>query len=198
MAARRRGRAETAAVLQDAFDLKALAGCDVVLSCQGGDYTQKVYGALRGAGWSGYWIDAASTLRMADDAVIILDPVNRDVIDRALGSGVKTFAGGNCTVSLMLMAMGGLFREGLVEWASSMTYQAASGAGAAKMLELMQQMGRLTDAARSAPAADALCVEKRCDSGAAERLPSCGRVRRAAGRKPAGMDRQGDAGRADA
>jgi aspartate-semialdehyde dehydrogenase len=148
------------AVLHNAFDLKALAGCDAVLSCQGGEYTQKVYGALRGAGCGGYWIDAASTLRMADDAVIILDPVNRDVIDKALGSGVKTFAGGNCTVSLMLMAMGGLFREGLVEWASSMTYQAASGAGAAKMLELMQQMGRLTDAARSAPAADALSVER--------------------------------------
>ncbi|NWF83994.1 MAG: aspartate-semialdehyde dehydrogenase [Bryobacteraceae bacterium] len=147
------------APLQDAFDLKALASCDVLLSCQGGDYTKKVYGGLRSAGWDGYWIDAASTLRMADDAVIILDPVNRDVIDRALASGVKTFAGGNCTVSLMLMAMAGLFREGLVEWISSMTYQAASGAGAAKMLELMQQMDRLTAAAKTAPQ-DALQVEK--------------------------------------
>jgi len=148
------------AVLHDAFDLKTLSGCDVVVSCQGGEYTQKVYSPLRGAGWNGYWIDAASARRMAEDAVIILDPVNRNVIDKALGAGVKTFVGGNCTVSLMLMGMGGLFREGLVEWMSTMTYQAASGAGAAKMLELMQQMGRLTDAARSAPAPDALQVEQ--------------------------------------
>jgi aspartate-semialdehyde dehydrogenase len=147
------------AVLEDAYDLKALAACPVILTCQGGDYTGKVYGELRKNGWQGYWIDAASTLRMADDAVIILDPVNRPVIDRALGAGVKAFAGGNCTVSLMLMALGGLFREGLVEWASSMTYQAASGAGAAKMLELMKQMESLTDAANSAPAGDALSVE---------------------------------------
>lgn len=147
------------APLRDAYDLTALAACDVVLSCQGGDYTKQVFGALRSAGWKGYWIDAASTLRLADDAVIILDPVNRGVIDRALASGVKTYVGGNCTVSLMLMAMAGLFREGLVEWISSMTYQAASGAGAAKMLELMQQMDRLTAAAKSAPA-DALQVEK--------------------------------------
>jgi aspartate-semialdehyde dehydrogenase len=147
------------APLADAFDLKALAACDVVLSCQGGEYTQKVFGPLRSSGWNGYWIDAASTLRMADDAVIILDPVNRGVIDRALDSGVKTYVGGNCTVSLMLMAMAGLFREGLVEWMSSMTYQAASGAGAAKMLELMRQMEELTLAAKSAPS-DALQVER--------------------------------------
>jgi aspartate-semialdehyde dehydrogenase len=147
------------AVLQDAYDLKALASCPVILTCQGGDYTGKVYGELRKNGWQGYWIDAASTLRMADDAVIILDPVNRPVIDRALGAGVKAFAGGNCTVSLMLMGLGGLFREGLVEWASSMTYQAASGAGAAKMLELMKQMESLTEAANAAKAGDALSVE---------------------------------------
>ncbi|MEZ5353462.1 MAG: aspartate-semialdehyde dehydrogenase [Bryobacteraceae bacterium] len=115
---------------------------------------------MRAAGWNGYWIDAASTLRMADDAVIILDPVNRDGIDRALAAGVKSFIGGNCTVSLMLMALGGLFRHGLVEWVTSMTYQAASGAGAAKMLELMRQMEVLAGAAASSPATDALAVEK--------------------------------------
>jgi aspartate-semialdehyde dehydrogenase len=148
------------AKLIDAFDTTALASCEVILSCQGGDYTQKVYGALHGSGWKGHWIDAASTLRMADDSVIILDPVNRALIDRALASGVRTFVGGNCTVSLMLMALGGLFRENLVEWMSTMTYQAASGAGAAKMLELMQQMARLTAAAAASPAPDALSVEK--------------------------------------
>jgi aspartate-semialdehyde dehydrogenase len=148
------------ATLVDAYDLKTLASCDAVVSCQGGEYTQRVYGDLRKAGWQGYWIDAASTLRMADDAVIILDPVNRDVIDRALEAGVKAYIGGNCTVSLMLMGLGGLFREGLVEWMSTMTYQAASGAGAAKMLELMKQMGRLTRAAEASPAADALTVER--------------------------------------
>ena len=147
------------AVLQDAYDLKALAACPVLLSCQGGDYTTKVYAELRQSRWQGYWIDAASTLRMAEDAVIILDPVNRSVIDRALDSGLKAYIGGNCTVSLMLMAIGGLFREGLVEWVTSMTYQAASGAGAAKMLELMRQMDRLTAAANSLPNGDALSVE---------------------------------------
>ncbi len=146
------------AVLKDAHDLKALASCDVLVSCQGGEYTQKVYGELRSSGWRGYWIDAASTLRMADDSVIILDPVNRHVIDRALSSGVKNFIGGNCTVSLMLMGLGGLFREGLVEWVSSMTYQAASGAGAAKMLELMGQMDHLTTASKNS-GGDALKVE---------------------------------------
>jgi len=148
------------AVLEDAYDLKQLFGCDVVVSCQGGEYTQRVYSDLRRDGWMGYWIDAASTLRMADDAVIILDPVNRDVIDRSLDAGVKNYIGGNCTVSLMLMGLGGLFRAGLVEWVSSMTYQAASGAGAAKMLELMKQMDVLTAASKTAPAGDALLVEK--------------------------------------
>ncbi len=151
--------AASGATLLDAYDLKALAACEVLVSCQGGDYTGKVYGELLKSGWKGYWIDAASTLRMADDAVIILDPVNRGVIDSALKSGIKTYVGGNCTVSLMLMALGGLFREGLIEWASSMTYQAASGAGAAKMLELMRQMDRLTAASNSLPNGDALTVE---------------------------------------
>jgi aspartate-semialdehyde dehydrogenase len=147
------------AALADAHDLKALAACDAVVSCQGGEYTQAVYAPLRAGGWNGYWIDAASTLRMAPEAVIILDPVNRGLIDRSLDSGGKAFIGGNCTVSLMLMATAGLFRQGLVEWVSTMTYQAASGAGAAKMLELMDQMRHLTGAAQAAPAPDALSVE---------------------------------------
>jgi aspartate-semialdehyde dehydrogenase len=127
--------------LKDAKALGDLMACDVLVSCQGGDYTSDIHPKLRKAGWNGYWIDAASTLRMADSAVIILDPVNRNVIDRALDSGGRDFIGGNCTVSLMLMALTGLFREGLVEWVSAMTYQAASGAGAQQMRELVRQMG---------------------------------------------------------
>jgi len=127
--------------LQDASDLEALAKCDVIVTCQGGDYTNTVHPQLRAAGWTGYWVDAASALRMKDDAVIILDPVNRDVIDAGLKAGVRDYIGGNCTVSLMMMALGGLFRAGLVEWITSMTYQAASGAGAQNMRELIEQMG---------------------------------------------------------
>src|SRR5688572_29627902 len=129
------------APLKDAYSIDELKGLDVILTCQGGDYTGEVFPKLRQAGWNGYWIDAASSLRMQEDAVIILDPVNLDVIKNALARGVKNFIGGNCTVSLMLMAMGGLFRAGLVEWISAMTYQAASGAGAQNMRELIQQMG---------------------------------------------------------
>jgi aspartate-semialdehyde dehydrogenase len=128
-------------VLRDAQDLETLAVCDVILTCQGGDYTSAVHPKLRAAGWRGYWVDAASSLRMREDAVIVLDPVNRDVIDAALRAGVRDYIGGNCTVSLMLMALGGLLREDLVEWVSSMTYQAASGAGAPNMRELLEQMG---------------------------------------------------------
>jgi aspartate-semialdehyde dehydrogenase len=128
--------------VEDARDLEALATTDVLISCQGGDYTTEIYPRLREAGWDGYWIDAASTLRMADDAVIVLDPVNRPVIDEALANGVKSFIGGNCTVSLMLMATAGLFRAGLVEWITAMTYQSASGGGAQHMRELVTQMGR--------------------------------------------------------
>jgi aspartate-semialdehyde dehydrogenase len=135
------GGRKAAGPLQDANDLEALAKCDVVVTCQGGDYTNAVHPELRAAGWKGYWIDAASALRMKDDAVIILDPVNRRVIDAALKSGVKDYIGGNCTVSLMLMALNGLLREDLVEWITSMTYQAASGAGAPNMRELVAQMG---------------------------------------------------------
>jgi aspartate-semialdehyde dehydrogenase len=127
--------------LKDASDVEALAACDAIVTCQGGDYTDSVHPRLRTAGWKGYWIDAASALRMKDDAVIILDPVNRDVIDAALRSGARDFIGGNCTVSLMMMALGGLFRAGLIEWITSMTYQAASGAGAPNMRELLEQMG---------------------------------------------------------
>lgn len=129
--------------LQDAYDLSALSALDAVISCQGGDYTKEVHARLRSGGWQGYWIDAASTLRMDPDALIVLDPVNDQVIRDGLKSGVKDFIGGNCTVSLMLMALGGLFREGLVEWVSAMTYQAASGAGAQNMRELIQQMGTI-------------------------------------------------------
>ncbi len=129
--------------LQDAGDLEALMPMEAIVTCQGGDYTQRVHGALRRAGWRGYWIDAASTLRMEPGSVVVLDPVNRGVIDRALAAGVRDFIGGNCTVSLMLMALGGLFQRDLVEWATSMTYQAASGAGARNMRELLEQMGAL-------------------------------------------------------
>ena len=129
--------------LQDAMDLDALRAMDVIVTCQGGDYTGSVYGPLRETGWQGYWIDAASTLRMSGESVIVLDPVNRGVVDSGLDAGVKSFIGGNCTVSLMLMALGGLFEEDMVEWLTSMTYQAASGAGARNMRELVAQMGVL-------------------------------------------------------
>ena len=146
--------------LLDAKDLKALAACDILISCQGGDYTTEVFAPLRKSGWKGFWIDAASTLRMSDDAIIILDPVNDRVIREGLARGIKTFAGGNCTVSLMLMAVSGLFRAGLVEWITTMTYQAASGAGAAKMLELVKQMKCLTDATGAKLSGDALEVDR--------------------------------------
>ena len=134
------------APLLDANDVKAFAGLDAVISCQGGDYTKAMHPALRAAGFGGYWIDAASALRMKDDSVIILDPVNRGQIDAGLGRGVKDYIGGNCTVSLMLMATAGLFAQGWVEWVSTATYQAASGAGAKQMRELVAQMKALGDA----------------------------------------------------
>jgi aspartate-semialdehyde dehydrogenase len=132
-----------AGTLKDASDIAEFKKLDVILTCQGGDYTKAVHPELRKQGWQGYWIDAASGLRMEPNSVIILDPVNRNVIDAALKNGQKDFIGGNCTVSLMLMALGGLFRAGLVEWLTSMTYQAASGAGAPNMRELLSQMGVL-------------------------------------------------------
>ena len=127
--------------LKDARDIGELKVLDAIISCQGGDYTTEIFSQLRAAGWQGYWIDAASTLRMEKDAVIILDPVNLDLIQKSLANGGKNFIGGNCTNSILLMGLGGLFHAGLVEWVSSMTYQAASGAGAQNMRELLQQMG---------------------------------------------------------
>ncbi len=129
--------------LKDASSIDELKKLDVIVTCQGGDYTNDIFPKLRAAGWNGYWIDAASSLRMKDDAIIILDPVNNEVIKNGIAKGVKNYIGGNCTVSLMLMGLGGLFHAGLVEWVSSMTYQAASGAGAQNMRELISQMGTL-------------------------------------------------------
>lgn len=134
--------------LKDAKSIDELKRMDIVITCQGGDYTSEIFPKLRAAGWKGYWIDAASTLRMNDDAVIILDPVNSNVIKQALSKGVKNYIGGNCTVSLMLMALGALFQKNHVEWMSAMTYQAASGAGAQNMRELLKQMGEVHLAAK--------------------------------------------------
>ena len=150
--------------VQSATDIAALKALPVIIACQGGDYTNDIYPKLRAAGWKGYWIDAASALRMKDHAVIILDPVNMPVIEKALASGVRDYIGGNCTVSLMMMGLDGLFKQDLVEWMTCMTYQAASGAGAASMRELVQQMGHLGGAAQAAlddPAASALDIDQR-------------------------------------
>ncbi|MCY0855942.1 aspartate-semialdehyde dehydrogenase [Cupriavidus sp. D39] len=129
--------------LQDANDIEALKKCDVVLTAQGGDYTNEIFPQLRAAGWKGYWIDAASSLRMKDDAIVVLDPVNLGVIKDALAKGVKNFIGGNCTVSCMMIGLGGLFQHDLIDWMTSMTYQAASGGGAQHMRELLTQFGTL-------------------------------------------------------
>lgn len=150
--------------LRDAEDIRALAEMDMIVSCQGGDYTKAIHPKLRAAGWRGYWVDAASALRMKDDAVIVLDPVNRKRIDQALDKGLRDFVGGNCTVSLMLMGMQGLFDAGLVEWVTSMTYQSASGAGAKHMKELVAQMAGLVDAGRELaadPASQVLELDRR-------------------------------------
>ena len=151
--------------LKDAYDITELATTDIIVTCQGSDHTKKVHPELREAGWKGCWIDASSALRMNDESIIVLDPVNRDVIDKALASGVnKDFIGGNCTVSLMLMAAGGLFHEGLVEWVTSMTYQAASGAGAKNMRELVEQMAYIGNASKDlleSPSTAALKLDKR-------------------------------------
>jgi aspartate-semialdehyde dehydrogenase len=148
--------------LKDASDLDALSGLDIIVTCQGGDYTSAVYEKLRARGWKGYWIDAASSLRMRDDSIIVLDPVNRKVIDKGLRAGVKNYIGGNCTVSLMLMGLDGLFKNNLVEWMSTMTYQAASGAGAKNMIELVRQMAFLAGASKPVldnPASTALDLD---------------------------------------
>lgn len=146
--------------LIEAMEAKELMKMDVLVSCQGGDYTKEMFPQLRKEGWNGIWIDAASTLRMQDDAVIVLDPVNRHHIQKAIDSGVKNFVGGNCTVSLLLIALDGLFKENLVEWVSSMTYQAASGAGAKNMIELLDQMKSVGTTFAANPAAGALELEK--------------------------------------
>ena len=149
--------------LQDAYDTKLLSSLDIVVTCQGSGYTKQVYPKLRENGWKGYWIDSSSALRMEEDSIIVLDPVNRSVIDKGLADGIKTYVGGNCTVSLMLMAMSGLFAEGLVEWISSMTYQAASGAGAKNMKELMAQMaalGRVSESFLNDPASSAIELDR--------------------------------------
>jgi aspartate-semialdehyde dehydrogenase len=151
------------AEVQDANDIAALAKFPILISTQGGDYTQAVHPRLRAAGWQGYWIDAASTLRLDENAVIVLDPVNLPVMQAARERGAKDFIGGNCTVSLMLMAVGGLMRAGVVDWITAMTYQSASGAGAQNMRELLQQMGVVHEAARTLlenPAAGILEIDR--------------------------------------
>ncbi|RBW63722.1 aspartate-semialdehyde dehydrogenase [Vibrionales bacterium C3R12] len=151
-------------LLQDAFDIDSLKQLDAIITCQGGGYTEKVYPALRQAGWKGYWIDAASTLRMDSDSIITLDPVNLAQIQQGIYSGTNTFVGGNCTVSLMLMALGGLYEKGMVEWMSAMTYQAASGAGAKNMRELISQMGVVNDCVSSElanPASSILDIDRK-------------------------------------
>ncbi len=149
--------------LKDAFDIKLLSSMDIVVTCQGGDYTKKTYPELRKQGWNGYWIDSASALRMKDDSIIVLDPVNRVVIDSGLSADIKTYVGGNCTVSLMLMALSGLFACGHIEWISSMTYQAASGAGAKFMKELIEQMAVVGNASKKLlddPASTAIAIDE--------------------------------------
>jgi aspartate-semialdehyde dehydrogenase len=172
--------------LRDAHDAKAFDSLDAIVTCQGGDWTKPMYTTLRDAGWDGYWIDAASTLRMADDAVIVLDPVNRAVIDKALDSGVKNFIGGNCTVSLMMMAIAGLLKNDLVEWMTCMTYQSASGAGAQNMRELLQQMGEVHLAAKELlgdPGSSILDIDREV-AGIFRDERSHRAFRRSVGRKP--------------
>ena len=163
-------------VLADAYDLAALSRHDVIVTCQGGDYTKQVLPQLREQGWLGYWIDAASAKRMDDDSLIVLDPVNRDVIDRGIDAGVRNFVGGNCTVSLMLLALAGLFEEDLVEWATCMTYQAASGGGARHMRELIAQMSALSQGAGDLltdPASSILDLDRRInDTLGSDALPT--------------------------
>ena len=149
--------------LRDAYDVDLLATLDIIVTCQGGGYTKEVYPKLRNSGWKGYWIDSASTMRLDDDSIIVLDPVNRSVIDKGLSSGIKTYVGGNCTVSLMLMALSGLFASGLVEWISAMTYQAASGGGAKNMKELIAQMyvlGNVSKELLDDPASSAIAMDE--------------------------------------
>jgi len=161
--------------LQDANDISALARCDIVITCQGGDYTKEVFPKLRASGWQGHWIDAASSLRMASDAVIILDPVNEGLIRQSLAAGGKNWIGGNCTNSILLMGLNGLFREGLVEWVSSMTYQAASGGGANHMRELLKGMGVVYGAVAdelATPASAILDIDRKVAKTIREDVPT--------------------------
>ena len=154
-------------ILQDAFDIESLKKMDVILTCQGSDYTKKIFKDLRNNGWKGFWIDAASNLRMEESSTIVLDPINKNIIQDALKIGKKEFIGGNCTISCMLMGIGGLFKSGLVEWATSMTYQAASGGGAQNMRELLNQMGRLHTCSKDLlnnPASEILEIDKQVHS----------------------------------
>ncbi|OOF22772.1 aspartate-semialdehyde dehydrogenase [Salinivibrio sp. IB574] len=153
-----------AGMLKDAYDIEALKTLDAIITCQGGDYTNAVYPKLRQAGWKGYWIDAASSLRMADDSIITLDPINFKQIQAGIHGGTRTFVGGNCTVSLMLMGLGGLYQSGLVEWMTAQTYQAASGSGAKHMRELISQMGVINDAVNTdlaSPATSILDIDRK-------------------------------------
>ncbi|MFC1820925.1 aspartate-semialdehyde dehydrogenase, partial [Thermodesulfobacteriota bacterium] len=148
--------------LKGAYDVRLLSDLDIVVTCQGSDYTKKVFPEIQKNGWKGYWIDSASALRMGDDSIIVLDPVNRSLIDSGLSSGIRTFVGGNCTVSLMLMALGGLFANNLIDWISSMTYQAASGAGANNMKELVAQIsaiGKASEDLLNDPASTAIEID---------------------------------------
>lgn len=161
--------------LKNAFDINELKKLDIIVTCQGGDYTNEVYPKLRATGWNGYWIDAASALRMEKEAIIVLDPVNQNVISEGLKNGIKTYVGGNCTVSLMLMALGGLFERDLVEWVSVATYQAASGAGAKNMRELLVQMGQLEDSVKADldnPASSILDIERQVTAKMRGDLPT--------------------------
>jgi aspartate-semialdehyde dehydrogenase len=167
--------AKNETTLKDANNIDELKKCDIIITCQGGDYTNEIFPKLRGAGWTGYWIDAASALRMKDDAIIILDPVNLNVIKDGLSKGVKNYIGGNCTNSILLMGVNGLFREGLVEWVSSMTYQAASGGGANHMRELLKGMGVIhsTVAAELAtPSSAILEIDRKVAKAISEDVPT--------------------------
>lgn len=164
-----------APALKDAGDIDELKAMDVIVTCQGGDYTTEVYGKLRAAGWNGYWIDAASTLRMEADSIIVLDPVNQGLIEQGLARGVKNYIGGNCTNSIMLMGMNGLFREGLVDWVSSMTYQAASGGGANHMRELLKGMGAIHTAVAeelATPSSAILDIDRKVAQAIREDVPT--------------------------
>ena len=189
MSAASRRTKRTAPALKDAKNLAELAACDVLITCHGGEYTKEVYAPLRKSGWKGYWIDASSTLRMSDDAVIILDPVNSEVIQEGLRRGLRNFAGGNCTTSLMLMAVNGLFKAGLIEWITTMTYQAASGAGAANMLELVEQMECLTNPTRENSVRERARSGSHDDRGPAGSRAPDAEVRRASRRQPDPLDR---------